>query len=950
MIAVRSAVQALVVLALTAAIFPASIAAQGSTGRINGFVLDEQGGTLPGVLVTIRNQQTGVVRTLISKPDGRYDFPALSPGKYTVRVELQGFGVEEVRDIEVTIGLERTVDFNLKIKGVSAEVVVRAESPVVDTTKAEVSGLVTQQQIEMLPINSRQYLSLALLVPGTTIDATRNFFATVNVGGSMTFNGTGNVVDGMINNWVEDGEPRQDLPQEAVEQFKVTNSSFKAEFGLATGGVVQTVTKSGTNLFRGTFFEYYRDKSLNSKGVFEKVKPEYQRNQFGGSGGGPIVKDQVHFFGSLERTNVDEFYTVNTGQSQLYSAVEGTFPLASDRTLYSGRVDWQVNNSQSLFGRFLGEKDFTPCNGCGGTTASSNDQDIPRESLVVGHTWIRGAKALNDFRFQWAHAAFYGYPGGTKIWTSVGEFPQERVSRGSRQYRFPSLGYGSNYDDLSPETRWEFRDTYALNRGRHDLKFGGEINYNPYTVDNALNLVDTGGTYQFTKDQLFDPNNPATIAALTGASSYSALLAGTSTSHPTKYYVGFIQDDWKLRSNVTVNLGLRYERLYGNANEDLDPDSFPRPLPYVDVSVRGDKNNFGPRLGAVWDLKGNGNTVVRGGWGMYYGHIRLLGTLGEFNNYKSVTVTIPNPSYPDPFGGRDPHEFISSAPPNITVVDNHMVQPLAYQTSGGLSQRLTSTLALHVDAVVNNTKGDYKTQDLNRRNPATGIRPDLTYGRIDQVQPAAELRYRAVYTKLERRFANNYQYLFWYTYTHSTDNAPMARFIDQFSPNLYDFGPSNGERRHAIVGSGSVLLKYDFTLGMLWTYRSQLPWSATAGRDLNNDTFTTDLVPGTTRNSGSRDLNLDAVNAWRATNGLAAVTTIDTSRINLFDLRVSKRIKLPNERRIELLVQAFNLFNTKNLQAQFGGGRQGNALSNSFGLITSARPQRQIELGAKLNW
>jgi hypothetical protein len=462
--------------------------------------------------------------------------------------------------------------------------------------------------------------------------------------------------------------------------------------------------------------------------------------------------------------------------------------------------------------------------------------------------------------------------------------------------------------------------------------------------------VDTGGTYQFTKDQLFDPNNPATIAALTGASNYTALLAGTSVSHPTKYYVGFVQDDWALRPNVTVNLGLRYERLYGNANEDLDPNSFPRPLPYVDVSVRGDTNNFGPRLGAVWDVRNNGGTVVRGAYGMYYGHIRLLGTLGEFNNYKAQTVSIANPSYPDPFGGRDPHDFISSAPPNITVVDNHMVQPLAHQFSAGVSQRLTDTLALHIDGVVNNTNGDYKTQDLNPRDPATGIRPDPTYGRIDQVQPASVLRYRAIYTKLERRFASNYQYMFSYTYTHSTDNAPMGRFIDQFNPNKYDFGPSNGERRHAIVGSGSVLLKYDFTVGLLWTYRSQLPWTATAGRDLNNDTFNTDLVPGTTRNSGSRNLNLDAVNAWRAANGLTPITHIDSSRINLTDLRVSKRIPLRGERRVELMVQAFNLFNTKNLQAQFGGGRQGNALSNSFGLITTARPQRQIELGAKVNW
>jgi len=950
MMTVRTGGRVLGLLALLAVLVPSLVSAQGATGRIDGFVRDESGAALPGVRVSLKNQSTGVVRTVTSEGDGRYDFSALSPGRYTVRAEIQSFGTEEARDIEITIGFERKLDFSLKIKSMAEEVVVAATAPVVDTTKAEVSGLVTQQQIEMLPVNSRQYLSLALLVPGTTIDATRNFFATVNVGGSMTFNGTGNVVDGMINNWVEDGEPRQDLPQEAVEQFKVTNSSYKAELGLATGGIVQTVTKSGTNVLRGTAYEYYRNKSLNAQGVFEKVKPEYKRDQFGGSAGGPIVRDKVHFFGSLERTDVNEFYTVNTGQPQLYSAVEGTFALPSDRTLYSGRGDWQGSNTQTLFARYLGETDFTPCNGCGGTVASSNDQDIPRESLVVGHTWIRGAKALNDFRFQWAHAAFYGYPGGTDIWKTVGEFPLERTSRGSRQFRFPSLSYGSNYDDLSPETRWEFRDTYSLNRSKHDLKFGGEVNYNPYTVDNALNLVDTGGTYQFTKDQLFDPNNPATISALTGASNYSALLSGTSVSHPTKYYVGFVQDDFSLRSNVTLNLGLRYERLYGNANEDLDPNSFPRPLPYVDVSVRGDKNNFGPRLGAAWDVKSNGNTVVRGAYGMYYGHIRLLGTLGEFNNYKAVTVSIPNPSYPDPFGGRDPHEFISSAAPNITVVDNHMVQPLAHQFSTGLSQRLTSTLALHVDAVVNNTSGDYKTQDLNRRNPTTGIRPDTTYARIDQVQPAARLRYRAVYTKLERRFANNYQYMFSYTYTHSTDNAPMARFIDQFNPNQYDWGPSNGERRHAVVGSGSVLLKYDFTLGLLWTYRSQLPWTATAGKDLNNDLFTTDLVPGTTRNSGSRDLNLDAVNAWRATNGLAPITHIDTSRINLTDLRVSKRFSLAGERRVELMVQAFNLFNTKNLQAQFGGGRQGNALSNSFGSITSARPNRQVELGAKLNW
>src|SRR4029079_14386889 len=154
----------------------------------------------------------------------------------------------EVRDVVITIGLDLRRDFTLKLRSVSETVTVHAQSPDVDTTKAEVSGVVTRQQIETLPINSRQYLSLALLMPGTTVDATRSFFATVTVAVSMRLNGTGNVVDGTINNWVEDGEPRQDLPEDAVEEFKITNALPKAEFGLATGGVVQVVTKSGANI------------------------------------------------------------------------------------------------------------------------------------------------------------------------------------------------------------------------------------------------------------------------------------------------------------------------------------------------------------------------------------------------------------------------------------------------------------------------------------------------------------------------------------------------------------------------------------------------------------------------------------------------------------------------------------------------------------------------------
>jgi outer membrane receptor protein involved in Fe transport len=950
---VRSIVNGILLAVVVSTVLsPVTALAQGPTGRIEGTVRDEQGGALPGVTMTLRNQDSGVTRTVVTEPDGRYAFPALSPGKYTLKAELAGFATGETTDIEITIGFERRLDVAMKVQALQETLTVRGEAPVVDTSKAEVAGVVTRAQIEMLPINSRQYLSLALLVPGTTVDATRAFFATVNAGGSMTFNGTGNVVDGMINNWAEDGEPRQDLPEDAVEEFKVTNSSYKAEFGLATGGVVQVVTKSGTNRFRGTAFEYFRNKALNSKGVFETVKPEYRRNQFGGSAGGPIIQDRLHFFGAYERTKTDEFYTVTTGQPQFYSALEGTFPLPSFRNLYSARGDWQISNSQSLFARYLHEDEKKACQGCGGTSASGHDEEIPRKSLVVGHTWIRGVRSLNDFRFQYAHAAFFGYPGGSDPWSQVGQFPASRLERSTRTYRFPSLTYGNNYDYISPESRWEFRDTYSLNFSAHNVKFGGEYNYNPYVSEDALNLFGTGGTYTFNVDQPFNPNDPASIAGLTGASNYTATTDPTTATHPTHYYVAFVQDDWKLRSNVTINLGLRYERLYGNANEDLDISQFPAPLPFVDVSQRGDKNNLGPRVGVAWDVNGDGATVVRGAYGTYYGHIRLLGTLPEFNNYKTFSITIPNPLYPDPFNGRDPHDFIGTVTsPNLTVVANDMKQPTAHQFSAGISRRLTGELAVHVDGVYNNSNGDYKVLDINPRDPVTRLRPLPEYSRIDQVRPDTELHYRAIYTKLEKRFSHNNQFLVSYTYTNSRDNGPMGRYLDPFDHSI-DEGPSNGERRHAIVASGSVLLPWDFTLGTVWSYRTPLPWSATAGADLNGDGFTSDLVPGTTRNSGSRNLNLDAVNAYRATTGRAPIpaSQIESSRINILDLRASKRFPIAGDRRIELMLQAFNLFNTKNLQAQFGSGRQGNALSPSFGRILSARPARQIELAARMNW
>ena len=532
---------------------PSALFAQGGNGQVEGIVRDQQGGVLPGVTMVLRNQDTGVSRTTVTDADGHYRFPALLPGTYSVSAQIQGFAPETVKELTITIGLTLKQDFTLRLESLTEAITVTAQPPVVDTTKSEVAGIVTPMQIQTLPINSRQYLSLALLMPGTSLDATRPYFATVNVGGSMTFNSTGNIVDGTINNWDEDGEPRQDLPQDAVQEFKVSNVQAPAQFGLATGGIVEVVTKSGGNAFHGDAFEYFRDKSLNALEPFQTEKPAFRRHQFGGALGGPILKDRMHFFGAVEATKINEFYTVHTGLPEFYSSVEGTFAQPYHRYLYVGRGDWQISNDQSLFARYAQEDELATCGGCGGTTASSAgfDQKTPRKSIVFGHTWIRGSTQLNDLRFHDAKGGYWIAPGGTGIWNNVGVFSAARIDRLSKEYDFPSLSYGSSFDEIGPESRWELKDTYNITRASHDIKFGGEYNYMPYLEENTGNPL---GTFNFSQDQYFNPNDPASIAALTGATTFSASFPPIHTPRLTK----------SLR-------GVRSGRLEGVVQSDAEP-------------------------------------------------------------------------------------------------------------------------------------------------------------------------------------------------------------------------------------------------------------------------------------------------------------------------------------------------------------------------------------------
>jgi len=338
--------------------------AQTTGGAIVGVVSDVQSGVLPGVTLTARNAETGVVRATVSEADGRYRMAGLPPGRYDVKAELGGFSVVDLKDITLTIGLEVTHNITMQLQGVQESLTVTGQAPVVEATRTDVSGVISQQQIESLPLATRQPVALALLMPGTSQDAVRPRKFNANLGAGAFTNAGAFLIDGLWNKEPCTGEPRQDFPQNAIREFKVNLSNATAEYGWTASGVVSIATKSGTNLISGEAFEYFRDKSLNTMNRFEQAahdtkgspKPSYRRNQFGASIGGPIVKDKVHFFGAVERTKEDKFVTVSTGKSQFYSLLEGSFPEPEYSNTYFGKTDWQINSNQSVFVRFAGQQ------------------------------------------------------------------------------------------------------------------------------------------------------------------------------------------------------------------------------------------------------------------------------------------------------------------------------------------------------------------------------------------------------------------------------------------------------------------------------------------------------------------------------------------------------------------------------------------------------------------
>jgi len=912
--------------------------AQQTTGTVTGRVLDDQKAAVPGASVTAKNQSTGFSRTEISDSEGVYRITGLPVGNYALSIDLSGFQAQ-TRTIQVSVSETITADFDMRIASVAENVTVTAETPLVDTTSSAVGGLVDTKRVESLPLNGRQFANLAVTIPGVGLgfhaDPTKStqYSPQINGGNGRNINYQ---IDGGDNNDDTVGGLLQLFPLEAIQEFNFLTSRYKAEYGRSNGGVMNIVTKSGTNDWRGSFFELFRDKSMNAKTETEKrgslAKGDYRRNQFGGSFGGPILRDRAHFFAAIERTNQDTTQSVTT--KGLYPTEDGVFATPYRETLFTGKATSNLTPNQYLTVRYGRNENSQPYGATPlATPANWGDSANKFNSINLNHNYSLGNGRLNEFVFQYAdfdnhitarsNTSFESYPNGV----TVGQNTNTPQSTAQKKYQFR--------DDFS----WHMAGMGGLG---HDFKAGVNFINEP----RLFITFNTGkGVIQYTH-LTDDVNGPISGVALNDGDSAANI--------PLKQYATYIQDDWRVSDRLTVNLGLRYDLVKGlqfdqskNPNYVLAQElgaagRFANVVGYENFgkSPKDDTNNIQPRIGMVWDLRGNAKDVVRAGWGIYtdfgYTNSNALFPAADASGSRFGTVfTATNTSglrNPDgsfyrvgqPLSNLASQNEAGALPLFGQWVDPRLEQPETHQTSLGWSHELTTSTVLTADYVNIRASNLNIRPRLNTRVDGGARRfADIAFSPNSSATRAAISRGKSEYDGLilgvRRRLTRGVDFTGSYTLSRGRSTIGTAgdeldaRYVLD-ATNPFDdprmLGPNRRtDARHRVTASATVQAPWGIRVAPILIYRSALPVYLGEGVDLNADGEINDLPERAVAFDG---FDSNGVAKFKDT---GACTTINCGRGAAFsqlNLRVSKSFHLFGRSSVEAIGEIFNLFNAIN--------------------------------------
>jgi hypothetical protein len=910
-------------------LFTISAFSQITTADIKGKVVDEKSEALPGARVFVKNVETGRERGVYTDAKGEYRLVALPPGTYDFNVEMEGFATQVTKGVVLNVGMIATMDFAMKLASVAETITVTGEAPLVETTESDISALVNEQQITSLPLNGRTFSELALLAPGAqraeSWDPTKTRMGNVSIAGGAS-RGVNMTVDGGDNNDDAVGGQVQTFSAEGIQEFEVITQRYKAEFGRATEGIVNVVTKSGTNEIHGTVFGFFRDDSLNKNEYFAEQagieKPKFARQQYGFSLGAPIVKDKTHFFAAFERMQEDNYVTVYT--HGVFTEYEGAIPQPFRDNNLTARIDHTLNEKQFLMVRLAYQRNSLLNDYVGGTVtsdASATTKNFAR-SLLAAHTFAISDRALNEFHFQY-------------MWFHNTQYPD--ITTPGIGFAHATIGSQLNVPQETKQRKWIFRDDFSLHKGSHDFKWGGEYQYEP--MIGGLFGYYANGYFQFIGDTI----NPAELDFYIKAGGKPEF--GTMPHHKLNLYW---QDDWKVNDQLTFNLGLRYElekNIYfdqtGHAGADWllvnRPDLYPN-------QPKDDYNNIMPRIGFAYDVKGNGKSVLRGGYGRYYDEVFLNVTLFA----DVLTHNKPPWGYTVYFlSGMDWASLGVDASNLLDYVMSHYeydpgnplalaqrlihpdsATPYSDQFSIGFSHQISESIAFDADVIYIRSETERYGNRVNRLNMDTGHRTiSDEIGEIRWYNTDGWGRYKGLNLSLRKRFANRSQFIFNYTlskaegYTSLGFSGTPVYENDPLSPNEY--GPRQYDSRHRFMISGILQLPADFQLSGLAQYFSARPYEITTGNDDNRDGYRWD-----------RPADLPVRNSGRGGDFL------------VLDMRVTKFIRFSGKT-MELMFEVFNLGNRANYRTYDGNQRN----TTTFGTPSQTRgTPMQAQLGIRFRF
>lgn len=1024
---------------------------QASDASLQGTVLDPSGALIPSAAIEIKNVDTGFSHKLTSDDEGRWRESALPPGTYELRISAPGFQTVVQKDLVLTVGQNAVADVNLPVGMTGSEVVVAANSEQLNLVSGAASGLVDEKQMRELPLNGRSFQQLALLQTGVNAVLTGG---SDPVGGrtpKISINGTrpeqsSFLLDGTDINNVYNKTPGSVggvlLGVEAVLEFQVLTNSYSSEFGRAAGGVINAVTRSGTNQTHGSVFEFLRNSALDSKNYFDPAAnpiPALKRHQFGGVLGGPIRRDRTFFFGAFESlierlgvTGVSAVPDDNARRGFLpTSATDPTlrpvplnpaipaylnlFPQANGRSLgggaaqylftlsqptneyfAQGRIDHRFSEHNSLFGRYTfdnGNVDRPPVNKPPLATTKERSRN---QYVTLEYQHVFSPALLNSLRLgfnrstqesdnqrtlaippqlSWLPGQPFGYLTITGLMTEA-----------FGDYRLPRNDHLNN---------WQVNETVFWNRGSHGIRLGFEeqrMQFNQNTSSQVGGIVTFNGLENFLRGipATMDFAVPGKVDPIRG---YRQSLFGM-----------FFQDDYRVRRNLTVNLGLRYEF----ATTPTEVNGKTANLRYIsDTKITiGDPwhnnpslKNFAPRVGFAWDPFSTGRTSIRGGFGIFYDEIlpKYYFFSGSLNPPFTTRTTIRNPQFPNLLAGFDPNAYIVAT---LQTVNYDLQSAYVMQSNLSIQRQLpwdwtlttgfAMSRGLHLfrigdanlapSADVNGIKV-YQPQ-LGRRNPL--------FGTVTQRITDAQSAYNALQTSALKRFSHGFRVQLSYTWSKAIDDASGINsqdysngspYVSDWYDRKFDRGLSNFWAQHVFTGNWS----YELPLGKSWrgaagflakgwqlnnitTLQTGHPFEVRLGFNRSGNLNTTsysiherpDLKPGYSNNpilggpDRYWDINAFTLQTINTRGNLGRNTLIGPGLVNL-DFSLAKEFVLNEHKRFEFRAEMFNAPNHPNFSPPNGrtaftsvdtAGR--GVIAPDWGTITSTvTAARQIQFGLK---